>query len=64
MAYIPCQNCGKEYDASMWSWYICDKCGFRICQPCLSKHSGKYSNGGFKCSRCTFGYMKGPRKIE
>ena len=64
MAFIPCQNCGKVYEGSMWSyWFICDKCGFRVCQSCLGIQSGKYSNGGFKCSRCAFGYMKGPKKI-
>ena len=42
--YIPCQNCHKEY-SSDWRWYICDKCGFRICPSCLSYHKGKYGNG-------------------
>ena len=63
MAYlIPCQNCGKEYIGS-WSWFICDKCGYRVCSFCLSKHKGKYSSGGYKCSQCAFGQMKGPKKI-
>ena len=29
MAFIPCQNCGKEYPSD-WRWYICDKCGFAV----------------------------------
>ncbi|MDR1594154.1 MAG: hypothetical protein LBS43_06695 [Prevotellaceae bacterium] len=62
MAWIPCQNCGKEFDAIGWRWFICDKCGFRVCTSCLSQHSGKYGSG-YKCSQCAFGYMKGPKKI-
>lgn len=57
MAWIPCQCCGKEYPNTN-TWYVCDKCGYRICPYCLSKHKGRYSTGGFKCSQCAFGYMK------
>lgn len=57
---IPCQNCGKEFPVS-WNWFICDKCGFRVCPFCLSKHNGRYSQGGYKCSRCAFGQMKQTR---
>jgi hypothetical protein len=59
MAFIPCQCCGKEYTLS-WSWFICDKCGYRICMPCLAKHKGKYGNG-YKCSQCMTGWLKGPK---
>ena len=55
--WIPCQNCGKELPSD-WSWYVCDKCGFRVCPSCLGSHKGPYSLGGFKCSQCAFGYMK------
>lgn len=55
MVYIPCQNCGKEYPED-WAWYVCDKCGFRICLACLSTHTGKYGSG-YKCSRCAFGQI-------
>ncbi len=55
--WIPCQNCGKELPSD-WSWYVCDKCGFRVCPSCLGDHKGPYSSGGFKCSQCAFGYMK------
>ncbi|RME88281.1 MAG: hypothetical protein D6785_01025 [Planctomycetota bacterium] len=61
MAYIPCSWCKKEYPQK-WVWFICEKCGYRVCQGCLSKHQGKYSKGGFKCSQCNFGQMK--RKEE
>ena len=54
---IPCQNCGKEYPQN-WSWVVCDKCGFRVCSLCLTRHSGAYSSGGYKCSRCAFGIMR------
>ena len=54
---IPCQYCGKELPTS-WSWYVCDKCGFRVCPFCLSRHIGRYSSGGYKCSRCAFGIMR------
>lgn len=58
MSYlIPCQHCGKVLPTN-WSWFICDKCGFRVCPSCLSKHKGQYSSGGFKCSQCAFGQMK------
>ena len=63
MSYsIPCQNCKKEFTQS-WNWFVCDKCGYRICNSCLSKHKGKYSGGGFKCSQCVYGNMKGPKKV-
>ena len=54
---IPCQCCGKELPDS-WNWFVCDKCGFRICPFCFSRHHVKYSSGGFKCSQCAFGQMK------
>ena len=44
--WIPCQNCGKELPSD-WSWYVCDKCGFRVCPSCLGSHKGPYSSGGF-----------------
>lgn len=54
---IPCQNCGREYSAA-WTWYVCDKCGFRVCLSCLGDHKGPYSSGGYKCSKCAWGYME------
>ena len=59
MAWIPCQCCGREYPQT-WSWYVCDKCGYRICVSCLGKHQGRYG-AGFKCSQCAFGQM---RKVD
>jgi|JFJP01.1.fsa_nt_gi hypothetical protein len=56
MGYIPCQNCGKQIP-SEWTWMMCDKCGFRICLPCLNNHKGKYGSG-YKCSRCVSGQMR------
>ena len=56
MAFIPCQNCGREYPSD-WRWYVCDKCGFRICPSCIGVHKGKYG-AGYKCSQCAFGQMK------
>lgn len=54
---IPCQCCGQQLPTS-WRWYVCDKCGYRVCPACLSKHRGQYSSGGYKCSQCAFGHMK------
>jgi hypothetical protein len=54
---IPCHHCGKELPTN-WTWFVCDKCGFRVCPSCLSKHKGQHSSGGFKCSQCAFGQMK------
>lgn len=54
---IPCQCCGQQLPTS-WKWYVCDKCGYRVCPTCLSKHRGQYSSGGYKCSQCAFGHMK------
>ena len=54
---IPCQNCRKEYPTN-WKWYICDKCGYRICSSCITVHKGPYSSGGYKCSQCSYGQMK------
>lgn len=55
---IPCQCCGQEFSSVGWTWWVCDKCGYRVCAFCLSKHSGPYSTGGYKCSQCMFGTMK------
>lgn len=55
--WISCQHCGRELP-SEWSWYVCDKCGFRVCPTCLGSHKGPYSSGGFKCSKCAFGHME------
>jgi DNA-directed RNA polymerase subunit RPC12/RpoP len=58
MALIPCQCCGKQFPEE-WRWYICNRCGFRICQWCLDRHQGQYSQGGgYKCSRCQFGQLR------
>jgi hypothetical protein len=55
--------CGTEY-TNTWMWYVCDKCGFRICMSCYMSHSGRYAaNGGGKCSQCMLGWLKGPMKL-
>ena len=46
--WIPCMNCGKEYDQS-WPWWVCDTCGYRICPSCMNS---------FKFPKCTWGHMK------
>lgn len=55
--FIPCQCCGKQLPIK-WNWFVCDKCGYRVCPSCLPRHKGRYSNGGFKCSQCAHGQMK------
>lgn len=55
--WIPCQCCGKQFVAESWTWYVCDKCGYRICTSCHGKHSGPYGHGGFKCSQCVNGQL-------
>lgn len=58
-AFIPCQKCGQQYTQN-WNWYVCDKCGYRICMSCFGKHSGPgngHNTGGFKCSQCQTGYL-------
>jgi hypothetical protein len=57
---IPCQSCRKELPTN-WNWFVCNKCGFRVCPHCLGTHKGQYSNGGFKCSQCAFGQMEQKR---
>lgn len=57
MSWIPCQHCGNELPVD-WNWFVCDKCGFRVCPSCLDKHSGRYSTGGFKCSKCIIGVLR------
>lgn len=54
---IPCQCCGNQLPPN-WLWWVCNKCGFRVCPHCLGSHKGQYSNGGFKCSQCAFGQME------
>lgn len=54
---IPCQCCYNQYPIK-WNWLTCNNCGYRICIGCVSKHKGRYSNGGFKCSKCMTGQLK------
>lgn len=56
-SFIPCQCCGQQYVDESWTWYVCDKCGYRICPNCFDKHSGPYGHGGYKCSRCMTGQL-------
>ena len=53
---IPCQYCEKMLPKHRL-WFICDRCGFRVCPHCLSDHRGRYGRG-FRCSRCQFGKME------
>ena len=58
--FIPCQKCGRQY-VNSHNWYVCDKCGYRICMSCFGSHSGPgngYNTGGFKCSQCQTGYLQ------
>ena len=58
--FIPCQKCGQQY-ADSNNWYVCDKCGYRICMSCFGSHSGPgngYNTGGYKCSQCQTGYLQ------
>lgn len=55
--WMPCQCCGRQYVGESMSWYVCDKCGYRICMNCHSVHSGPYGHGGFKCSQCMTGQL-------
>jgi len=63
VVYIPCMYCGTEYTET-WLWYVCDKCGYRICSSCIGKHEGPYGNHSRKCSQCTFGYFQGPKRLK
>lgn len=57
--FIPCQKCGQQY-ADTWDWFICDKCGYRICTSCFGSHSGPgngHNLGGYKCSQCQTGML-------
>lgn len=54
---IPCQCCGQQYDGENWSWFVCDRCGYRICVKCQGIHSGPYGHGGYKCSQCMLGQL-------
>ena len=44
MQYIPCQNCGRRLPET-WRWFICNGCGFRICNYCLDRHHEQYRAG-------------------
>ena len=64
MAYmIPCMYCGTQYPDT-WIWYVCDTCGFRICPSCIGKHEGPWGNHSNKCSQCSMGMLRGPKKIK
>ena len=56
MDRVACMNCGIE-NAKSSLWFVCPKCGFRVCASCLNSHSGRYGNGGYKCSHC-IGYLQ------
>lgn len=62
--FIPCMNCGKQQTNNHNFWYVCDKCGYRICVSCVGRHEGPYGNHGKKCSQCMHGYLEGPVKLE
>ena len=65
--WIPCQCCGKQYVDVSWPWYVCNKCGYRICMDCFNNHNGPYGHGGFKCSQCMMGQLQlvhGIREVE
>lgn len=55
--WIRCQCCGREYPQN-YDWYVCDKCGYRICPHCLTSHGigSRYGNG-YKCSQCAYGHL-------
>lgn len=56
---IPCQWCKKQYNAKSTRWLICNKCNFRICVHCLSKHEDSKGNRkGFKCTQCSYGKLE------
>lgn len=60
-AWIPCMCCGQQFVSDSWIWYVCDKCGYRICMNCLNKHTGPWNGnniGGFKCSQCQTGWLQ------
>ena len=46
--FIPCMCCGRELPDN-WSWWVCDKCGYRVCPSCFPS---------YKCPKCTWGWMK------
>lgn len=56
ISLIPCHCCGREFPSNL-TWYVCDKCGYRICPFCLTRHKGRYG-AGLKCSQCAFGLMR------
>ena len=54
---IPCQRCGHMLPRH-YSWFVCDECGYRVCQHCQGKHTGPHGNGGYKCSQCALGHLE------
>lgn len=56
--WIPCQCCGQQHVGESWTWYVCDKCGYRICMNCFGNHNGPYGHGGYKCSQCMMGHLQ------
>jgi hypothetical protein len=57
---IRCQVCRMLLPSS-WAWLICQQCGFRVCPHCLGRHSGEFSQGGYKCSQCPQGHLQTER---
>lgn len=50
ITYIPCQNCKDEYPKEI-IWFVCDRCGFHICEQCNGEDNDK-------CHICTYGYLE------
>lgn len=58
MNYVSCFCCGRQYP-NQFTWYICDRCGYRICANCIMKHHGPYNSVGVqKCSQCVSEYLR------
>ena len=60
MSWVKCQACKREADKAQ-TWYVCDNCGFRVCDSCISIHTGEYNRcAGAKCSQCIDGILRIP----
>ena len=47
LMFIPCMCCGRQFPET-WTWWVCDKCGYRVCPSCFPS---------YKCPKCTWGRM-------
>jgi hypothetical protein len=59
LATFQCQWCRTVFPDS-WVWFVCNRCGHRVCASCLGQQNGRFGRGT-KCGQCAHGTMQSER---